>query len=129
MAELIQASIDDLMVANARATDPATSHLAALGVNVREKQRLALQALRALKRSNPQPVEAWRVRRKAQAIQERNHPRSKPLGESTIRTRLNELTKRELVDCVDHLGLTESGGKCSRYAITRRGLDALKEEA
>jgi hypothetical protein len=128
MTQLVQPSIDDLM-APTRTTDPETSHMAAMGVNVRQKQRLALQALSALKRSNPQPVEAWRVRRKAQAINERLHPKSKPLGESTIRTRLNELTRLELVDCVDHFGTTESGGKCSRYQITRKGQDALKEES
>lgn len=125
MSELIQLSIDDL--AHARSSDPLTSQLAAVSVHVREKQLLTLRALQALKRTNPLPVEAWRVRRRAQAMNSRLHPLAKPLGESTIRTRLNELTKMQLVECVDHDGFTESGGKCSRYQITRRGLDVVKE--
>lgn len=125
MSELVQLTIDDL--AHARSSDPLTSQLAALSVRVREKQLLTLRALQALRRSNPLPVEAWRVRRRAQAMNSKLYPQAKPLGESTIRTRLHELTKLGLVNCVDHEGLTESGGKCSRYQVTQRGLDVVKE--
>lgn len=125
MAELIQGTMDDM--AYARASDPVTSQLAAMSVHVREKQLLTLRALSALKRSNPQPVEAWRVRRKAQNMLARTDAFTRPMGESTIRTRLKELTRAGMVEEADKLGHTESGGNCTRYAITRMGLDTLKE--
>lgn len=119
-----QPSIDD--VAPTRLTDPVTSRMAAASVDVGAKQRLTLRALAGLRRSNPQPVEAWRVRRRSQAINNREHPKARPLGESTIRTRLNELTARGLVEVADRLGVTESGGTCQRYRLTAAGVEEAR---
>ncbi|MCT6836924.1 MAG: hypothetical protein M3036_04640, partial [Bifidobacteriales bacterium] len=73
-------------------------------MKTKEKQRLTLEALLDLRRHNAAPVEAWRVHRKAQRIHERRHPQARPLGESTIRTRLSELCRLGLVEVADQGG-------------------------
>ena len=125
-----QGTIDDLLspaVAHARHGDPETSLIAAGRVDVKDKQRLALRALLDLKRHNPAPVEAWKVSGKALLIQRHERPQARPLGESTIRTRLNELTRLGLVEVVDHEGRTEAGGRCSRYLLTPAGVSEARE--
>lgn len=122
---MLQLTIDD--VASARATDPVTSAMAALSVDVKGKQRLTLLALRELRRHNAAPVEAWRVHRAAQRIQHREHPQARPLGESTIRTRLNELCRVDYVMVADREGLTEANGRCARYMLTPMGFSEAKE--
>ena len=62
---LRQPTIEDLLEAPTREGDPSTSFEAAGRVKVKEKQRLALEALLDLRRHNVAPVEAWRVDRKA----------------------------------------------------------------
>jgi hypothetical protein len=123
---MLQPTIDDLL-APVRSADPVTSVLAAVSVDVRGKQRLTLLALRELRRHNAAPVEAWRVHRAAQRIQHRERPSARPLGESTIRTRLNELCRSGFVMVVDRDGLTEANGRCGRYGLTAMGVSEAKE--
>lgn len=117
-------------VAYARNIDPQTSHDAASKVDVGGKQLLALRAMLALRDIIKLPVEAWRVSGMAARIQQRDNPKARPLGGSTIRTRLNEMARLDLplVEVVDRDGLTESGGRCARYRLTNHGL-ALAERA
>ena len=112
-------------VAHARGTDPQTSHDAAGKVDVSGKRLLALRAMFELRGVVPLPVEAWRVSGMAARIQRRDNPNARPLGGSTIRTRLNEMARLDppLVEVVDRDGLTESGGRCARYRLTNRGLE------
>ena len=112
-------------VAHARGTDPQTSHDAAIKVDVNGKQLLTLRAMRELRGVVPLPVEAWRVSGMAARLQHRDNPNARPLGGSTIRTRLNEMARLDppLVEVVDRDGLTESGGRCARYRLTNRGLE------
>lgn len=126
---VVQLTIDDVLVAPVRACDPVTSVLAAVSVDVRGKQRLTLLALLELRHHNPAPVEAWRVQQAAQRIQYRSYPQSRPLGESTIRTRLHELSRLGMVEVVDREGLTESNGRCARYHLTTAGISEAKELA
>lgn len=123
---VMQPTIDDLLM-QVRSTDPVTSVLAAMSVDVRGKQRLTLLALRELRRHGAAPVEAWRVHRAAQRIQHRLNPSARPLGESTIRTRLNELCRADFVTVVDRDGLTEANGRCARYSLTAMGVSEAKE--
>ncbi|WEV59707.1 replication-relaxation family protein [Bifidobacterium sp. ESL0728] len=127
MTHLIQGSIDEPTVAGTRAGDPWTSQLAATGVNVVQKQKLTLVAMYQLRRHSGMPLEAWRVARQAQRINRLRHPEAHPLGESTIRTRLKELTKLGMVEEFDREGVTESGGRCTRYRLTPMGRDEAKE--
>lgn len=127
MEHIVQGSIAQLPVAGARHGDPWTSQLAATGVNVRDKQKLTLVALLELRRHSGVPAEAWRVAHQAQRIENRRHPKTHPLGESTIRTRLKELCKLGMVEEFDRDGVTESGGRCTRYRLTARGRDEAKE--
>ncbi len=124
---LRQPTIEDLLEAPTREGDPSTSFEAAGRVKTKEKQRLTLEALLELRRHNAAPVEAWRVHRKAQRIHERRHPQARPLGESTIRTRLSELCRLGLVEVADQGGRSEAGGRCSRYRLTRAGMAEAKE--
>ena len=112
-------------VAHARGTDPQTSHDAAGKVDVSGKRLLALRAMFELRGVVPLPVEAWRVSGMAARLQRRDNPNARPLGGSTIRTRLNEMARLDppLVEVVDRDGLTESGGRCARYRLTARGLE------
>ncbi len=111
--------------ARARATDPETSREAAARVDVSGKQMLTLRAMFELRRIAPLPVEAWRVNGMANRIQRRDNPQARPLGGSTIRTRLNEMARLDppLVEVCDRDGLTESGGRCARYRLTARGIE------
>ena len=111
-------------VAYAWNTDPQTSHDAASKVDVGRKQLLTLRAMLALRSIITLPVEAWRVSGMAARIQQRDNPKARPLGGSTIRTRLNEMAKLDppLVEVVDRDGLSESGGRCARYRLTNHGL-------
>ncbi|WEV72121.1 hypothetical protein [Bifidobacterium sp. ESL0790] len=127
MGHLIQGSIDEPAVAGTRAGDPWTSQLASTGVAVREKQRLTLVAMYQLRRHSGVPLEAWRVQRQAQRINRLRPPEAHPLGESTIRTRLKELTKLGMVVEIDRDGVTESGGRCTRYGLTPAGRSEAKE--
>ncbi|NMN02811.1 hypothetical protein [Bifidobacterium panos] len=116
-------------VAHARSTDPQTSHDAASKVDVNGKQSLTLRAMFELRGVVPLPVEAWRVSGMAARIQRRDNPNARPLGGSTIRTRLNEMARLDppLVEVVDRDGLTESGGRCARYRLTASGLAAARK--
>lgn len=127
MSHLIQGSIEEPVVAGTRTGDPWTSQVAATGVAVRQKQRLALVAMLQLRRHSTVPLEAWRVHKQAQRINRLRHPEARPLGESTIRTRLKELTKLGMVEESDREGVTESGGRCTRYRLTPMGRDEAKE--
>jgi hypothetical protein len=125
--EMTQPSIDELLVAHARAGDPETSWIAASQVDVNGKQALTLLAMLELRRHDASPVEAWRVRNQAQRLQLKRFPKARPMGESTIRTRLNELTKSGMVQVVDRKGLTEANGTCKRFTLTPKGFSEAKE--
>lgn len=127
MTHLIQGSIDEPAVAGTRAGDPWTSQLAAMGVNVCEKQKLALLALREKERHGGAPFTAQEIADQAQRIDTRLHPKSSRMGGSTIRTRLKELARIGMVLEVDRNGHTDSKRPCTRYRLTPMGRDEAKE--
>lgn len=131
MATLQQQSIDDLL-AHSRKGDPETSVIAAQTVDAEGKRAFTMRALFALRKSNPTAVEAWKVTSRAVAIHKRENPKDRPLGESTIRSRLPELVRLGLVEVFDRKGSSERGGACSRYRLTAEGVGvarSLEKEA
>ena len=112
--------------AHARATDPATSQEAAEGVNVTEKQRTVLRAVRHLMECGvEEPYTAQVVWPMADQLNRLTHPKAHPLGGSTVRSRLKELCDAGLMRVVDRTGTTSSGRRCARYEITPAGIDYL----
>ena len=115
--------------AYARATDPITSQEAAEGVNVTEKQRTVLRAVLQLEGCGIEaPYTAEVVWPMADQLNRLTHPNARPLGGSTVRSRLKELCDAGLMRVVDRTGTTSSGRRCARYAITPAGIDYLGEE-
>ncbi|KFF31674.1 hypothetical protein [Bifidobacterium bombi] len=110
-----QLTIDDMLAGRLDGVCP----------DVRAKRRLALTAMRDVCGVNGKPVEAWRVSECAQRIQHKRYPAAAPMGESTIRTRLNELCKLGYVRVADKDGLTRSHNKCGRYALTKAGVEMM----
>ena len=113
----------------ARATDPITSQEAAEGVNVTEKQRTVLRAVLQLEECGIEaPYTAEVVWPMADQLNHITHPNARPLGGSTVRSRLKELCDAGLMRVVDRTGTTSSGRRCARYEITPAGIDYLGEE-
>lgn len=114
--------------AHARATDPVTSHEAADVVNVTEKQFQVLRAVRQLMECGvEEPYAAQMVWPIADQINMLAHPHSRPLGGSTVRSRLKELCDAGLMQVADRAGVTASGRRCARYRITDKGIEHLYE--
>lgn len=113
----------------ARATDPVTSQEAAEGVNVTEKQRTVLRAVLRLAECGVEaPYTAQVVWAMADQLNRLTHPKARPLGGSTVRSRIKELCDAGLMRVVDRTGTTSSGRRCARYEITPAGIDYLGEE-
>ena len=113
--------------AYARATDPVTSQEAAEAVNVTEKQRTVLRAVLQLEGCGIEaPYTAEVVWTMADQLNHIVHPKARPLGGSTVRSRLKELCDAGLMRVADRTGTTSSGRRCARYQITPAGIEHLQ---
>lgn len=104
--------------AHARATDPATSSLAAESVNVNRHMRLVLIAARAL-----DPCATPFTDEYLHAFIFMN---GWAITEQSMRSRRAEAIRYGWIKVVDREGVTSTGRACRRYRITPAGIEALE---
>ncbi|RBP98483.1 hypothetical protein CRD60_01045 [Bifidobacterium aemilianum] len=85
--------------------------MAAQTVDVSKYKRLTLRALGRLSHTKDYPSEEWRVKQQAEELS------GGPIADSTIRSRLKELTRIGHVVEVDRKGRSKGGNACTRYQL------------
>lgn len=101
-----------------RNDSPETSYEAADSIDVSRMQQLVLAAMHRMRTYRTEPAEAWLIQGEVEAHLQR------AVSDSTIRTRLSELTDRGFVTLTDRAGLSKTGHRCARYALAAIGKSA-----
>jgi DNA-binding transcriptional ArsR family regulator len=93
---------------------PETSFDAAESIDASRMQQLVLVAMNRMQTYRPLPAEAWVVQREVEANLQQK------ISDSTIRTRLSELSNKGLVTVTDREGTSLTGHRCARYALAAK---------
>lgn len=115
------------MTAYARNSDPTESFQAAESVNVAREMRILLTAMQGMLLHGELPADDsaiyWKIRSRM--------PSWKATAQG-IRSRRAEAVRRGFVKRVDRDGVTSTGRHCSRWSLTKKGVETvntlLKEE-
>lgn len=104
--------------AHARATDPATSSLAAESVNVNRHMGWVLSAARGMD-SHSAPFTD-------EELTTYLHMTGRAVTPSSVRSRRVEAVRYGWIKVIDRDGVSSTGRACRRYRITPAGIEALE---
>lgn len=104
--------------AHARATDPATSSLAAESVNVNRHMGWVLSAARGMD-SHSAPFTD-------EDLTTYLHMTGRAVTPSSVRSRRVEAVRYGWIKVIDRDGVSSTGRACRRYRITPAGIEALE---